>query len=219
MSKYLKKITTTFNSDVHDTTVFNNNDKLFTPTLRHATLASEGFYEAPSSFQSDAIFNSIINTTSIWSFYENGNSFGSLGVGMRTIETKYEVVSAVEAVAILTVDGQITESRDIITSLHSYALSVSAGGSTTTLSGTSSTRGAVGYLQASCFTGNLTVLAKIQHSSGGAFTDLITFVNATGTNGQKVITTSTAIKKNVKAIWTVGGGPGVAAFNIGFHRN
>lgn len=217
LSGYLKKFVITGNADVADTTVFGLQDKTFLPTLRHATLTSEGFFDAPSTFKSDAVFSAAIGSTAVWTFYEYSTTLGAPGVGVLTDETKYEVQSPVESVVSLTVDGQVTGTRDRITSLHQY-VSVAAGGSTTAFTTAVSINGAVGYIQASSFTGTLKLTAFIEHSSGGAFSTLIPFnTSQSAPFAQKVTISSTNVKQTVRATWTVTGA-GTAKFNIGFKR-
>jgi hypothetical protein len=204
-------------ADTVETSVFSSSDKTYVVGLRDATVSAEGFF-AGSTVQTDNIFNNVLGSTVIWSYYPAGPALSNAGYGIKSIETSYEITSPIDGVVSVSIEGQAVIGADRILSHHDLVAETTTGAETSIDATAASSRGATGYLQITGITGGITATIRIQDSAiGTTFADLISFTGSTGINAQRAISSSGTIKRFTRAAWTLSAA-GSVTFNVGMKR-
>jgi hypothetical protein len=217
LSGYLNSFGVAQTADTAETSVFSSSDKTYVVGLRDATVSAEGFF-AGSTFESDYVFDQVLGSTVIWSYYPGGPALSNAGYGVKSIENSYEIMSPIDGVVSITVEGQAILGADRILSHHDLIAESTTGSETSIDATASSTKGATGYLQVtSVSTGNITVTIE-DSSAGTAWATLISFVATTGKSAQRVISSSGTVKRFTRSQWTLSSTAGSATFNVGMKR-
>jgi hypothetical protein len=219
LSAYLNSFGVTQTADTVETSAFSSSDKTYVVGLKDATVSAEGFF-AGSTVETDYVFNQALGSTAIWSYYPAGPALSNAGYGVESIETSYEIMSPIDGVVSVTVEGQATIGADRILSHHSLT-AVSSSGSETSIDATAaSTRGATAYLQITNVSSTSYQLAvTIQESSAGiTWADLISFTTIGGIRAERAISSSGSVKRFTRANWIVSSTVGSATFNVGMKR-
>ena len=219
LSPYLNKFGVQMMADTVETSAFSSSDKTYVSGLRDATMSAEGFF-AGSTNQTDYVFNRALSNSAIWSYYPAGPALGNAGYGIDTIETSYEITSPIDNVVSVTVEGQGVIGADRILSYHNLT-SVSSSGSGSALDGGStSLLGAIGYLQVTNVSSTaIQIGVSIQHSSAGtSWANIIAFSTVGGIRAERAISSSTRIKRYLRANWDLSSTVGSITFNVGARR-
>ncbi len=217
LSAYLNSFGVAQTADTVETSAFSSSDKTYVVGLRDATISAEGFF-AGSTVETDYVFNQVLASTEIWSYYPAGPALGNSGYGIKSIETSYEITSPIDGVVSVTVEGQAILGADRILSHHNLIAETTTGSETSIDATAASTKGATGYLQITSVTGGITATISIQDSSAGtAWATLIAFTAATGRTAQRAISSSGTVKRFTRAQWTLSS-TGSVTFNVGMKR-
>lgn len=223
LSQFTDSISTSATTDMLDVTVHESpsNAKAFIPGLSSSSLSCKG----PADV--DGASTSLLGQLNAWkggsdtpvTFGHKGYAVGSELILVNGIETNLEF-SATNAGR---VEWTLGAMNDNLTSHNGYSIhdltAESANGTGTEFDGTaSSALGAVGHLHVTAFSGFTNIIVKIQTAttSGGAYSDLITFSTVTGVTSQRSIVTGT-VNRYVQAVWTKTG-TGSATFAVGLAR-
>jgi hypothetical protein len=218
LSTMLKSFSVSETVDVVEASGFNSESKSYVVGLQDATISSEGFF-AGSTYQTDNVFNSVLGTTAIWTFYPNRSGVGQPGYGIRTDEVSYEIMSPIDGVVSVTVEGQATLGADRILSHVASNIRSTSGFATAVDAGTTSLNGGIGYLQVLTISANTTVSVHIQHSSAGTlWANVGTFATKSSVGAERLPITGT-IKRYTRAEWAFNFvGAHTATINVGFKR-
>jgi hypothetical protein len=217
LSSYLNSFGVAQTADTVETSAFSSSDKTYVVGLRDATVSAEGFF-AGSTVQTDYVFNQVLGSTVIWSYYPAGPALSNAGYGVKSIETAYEITSPIDGVVSISVEGQAILGADRILSHHDLISESTTGNETSIDATAASSRGATGYLQITGITGGITATIRIQDSSAGStFADLISFTASTGITAERSISSSGTIKRFTRAAWTLSAA-GTVTFNVGMKR-
>lgn len=227
LSDFLSSVEAPMEAETYETTVFGSSGyKSYVPGNIDATLSGEGFYDGSTS-GTDAVFTAALGSSYvIWNWYPEGDAAGNYGVGMKTIETAYNISSPVDGVISATIEGQSVVGRDRVQSIMALAAKTTTNSSGTPVSTTAgTTKGGIGYFQR---TDNSTkgVTPTLQHSSGVAsssqvatWTTLVSFSSGTSKGAQRVAV-SGAVKKQVRGKYTITGSTLVSTnLHFAFQRN
>jgi hypothetical protein len=217
LSAYLNSFGVAQTADTAETSVFSSSDKTYVVGLRDATVSAEGFF-AGSTFESDYVFDRVLGSTNIWSYYPAGPALSNAGYGIKSIENSYEIMSPIDGVVSVTVEGQAILGADRILSHHDLIAESTTGSETSIDATAASTKGATGYLQITGITGGITATIRIQDSAvGTTFADLISFTASTTITAERAISSSGTIKRFTRAAWTLSAA-GTVTFNVGMKR-
>lgn len=217
LSAYLNSFGVAQTADTAETSVFSSSDKTYVVGLRDATVSAEGFF-AGSTFESDYVFDRVLGSTNIWSYYPAGPALSNAGYGIKSIENSYEIMSPIDGVVSVTVEGQAILGADRILSHHDLIAESTTGSETSIDATAASTKGATGYLQITGITGGITATIRIQDSAvGTTFADLISFTASTAITAERAISSSGTIKRFTRAAWTLSAA-GTVTFNVGMKR-
>jgi hypothetical protein len=218
LSAYLNSFGVAQTADTAETSVFSSSDKTYVVGLRDATVSAEGFF-AGSTFESDYVFDQVLGSTNIWSYYPAGPALSNAGYGIKSIENSYEIMSPIDGVVSVTVEGQAILGADRILSHHDLIAESTTGSETSIDATASSTKGATGYLQVTGFTLGQTAQIVIEESSAGtSWATLISFSSGGSIGAQRAISSSGTVKRFTRAAWTVSSSSGSVTFNVGMKR-
>lgn len=103
-------------------------------------------------------------------------------------------------------------------SLHDLTAETATGESAEHDGGASSAGGILGHFHVTAYSGFTNIIVKVQHatSSGGSYSDLLTFSTATGVTSERKTATGT-VNQFLKLVYTKTG-TGSATFAVGFAR-
>ena len=218
LSTMLKSFGLTETADTVEASAFNTENKTYVVGLKDATVSAEGFF-AGSTYQTDNVFNTVLGSTALWTYYPNRSGIGQPGYGIRTDETSYEITSPIDGVVSVSIEGQATLGADRILSLLATNLRSSSDVGTSLDNGSSSINGGVGYLQVVQITSGTTVTIHIQQSSdGAAWANVLTFTDRTSIGAERVVITG-GIKRYLRSEWAFNSTVvHTATINVGFRR-
>lgn len=223
LSQWLRSITMAPTVDLHDSSVFELDDKTFIAGMESSTISANGLYEGTEA-AIDQILDDLLGDPPgpIFTYLPAGDGFGArmksmvASVSTHTITTPATDLATIDLAATSNVghESGVILAPHILYDASDESASVDNGGDTEA--------GAAGYLQVSAGTpadGELDV--KIQHSDDDAvWVDLITFAtveDADAPTAQRVAVEGT-IEQFVKAVWTLAGTGPEFNFLVGFHR-
>lgn len=215
LSRYVDSCDITLTCDATDHTVFESTAKEYQPGLQDATVSASGFYDGAPGAVDELLAATFGSGSDLWTWFPEGDAFGSTGRGMMAERSAYNVNGTVDGGSRISIAGQGSGLSHRITCLHGRSMRTTSGSGSTLDEGAASAAGAVGYLQALAVTGSVAV--KIEHSTNGTvWTDLLSFAAVTGRGGQRVAVSGT-VNRYVRATWTLDGGESIE-MQVAFKR-
>lgn len=223
LSQFTDSISTASSTDMLDVTVHESTShaKEFIPGLSSSTLTVKG--PADVSGSSTALVGQL-NT------WKGGSgtpvTFGHKGFAVNQdillvngLETTFDVSSTVAGRvewSAAALNHNLTSHNGV--SLHDLSAETATGNGTEVDSGASSANGAVGHIHVTAFSGLTSMAVKVRHatSSGGTYSDLLTFTTATGLTSERVTVTGT-VNQFLKLAFTAVG-TGSITFAVGLAR-
>lgn len=187
LTAFLRSANLQRTADVAESTPFNNEAKGYTVGMRDGTMAFEGLYDGTAA-AIDEVLASILGATSqkVALVPVGVEALGSVACGMAGDESSYDVDTATDDVATVSVEMQSSTSIDRCL-VHKVLGAVSSGANGTSIdNGAASANGGVGYLHVTAASGGGTLTVKVQHSADDTtWADLVTFADVTAVGAER----------------------------------
>lgn len=204
LGPFLNSITVAATADTAEVSTFGDGAKEYIAGLQDSTLSAEGFFSGASG-ESDAILQAALGVSStLWSYFPQGDTLGNIGFGVRCINTTYDISTPISDAAKVTVNGQVTGGRERGKSHHALAAETTDTNTATIDNAVSSATGGVSYLHVTAFDGT-DIQITIQHSTDDVtFADLIVHTTVTAANAKERKTTAaltTTVNRYTRGEW------------------
>lgn len=215
VSTFLKSVKTKMAAKAHDSTTFRKNSECYIGGLLSGSINASGLLDTLTELAGGSVegihdvFRLALGgaADSVWEAFWFDDAVGSIGVGMRTKNTSYDVNDVIGDLVSCSADGTASNQWDALVSLLALAAQTNAGNGTAVDNGAATTNGGAGYI---CCTGpfsGTSVQGKIQHSSdnfASDIADLVTFTTITTANASEVIEVAAGatVKRYLRALWT-----------------
>lgn len=212
---------------VDDTTMLDITTHETSPSKQFIPGMTSGNISVSGVMDVDGAATSLLGQENTWkggideplTFGHKGFAFGSELLVQAGIETSFASSSTVAG----RVEFSLAAERNGLASangvsLHDLTAETTTSESAEFDSGAGTTAGAIGHLHVTAFSGFTNIIIKIQTatSSGGSYSDLVTFATVTGVTSERVVVSGT-VNRWVKAVWTKTG-TGSCTFAVGFAR-
>jgi hypothetical protein len=217
LTDYLNSIETSKTCDTAETTCFGSTSKSYLAGVNDATLSGEGLYDGDSDAVDEVLESALAAEYSEWCWYPQGDTYGSYGYGMTTINTNYTANSTIDDACKISVEGQSNVGAERILSLVALAQKTETYTGTTNNNGAATTDGGSAYLQVTQATGTIEV--QIMHSTDNFAAnnvELVAFTAVTDVTSERIAIDGT-INQYVRAFATLVGGESIT-LNVGLHR-
>lgn len=210
-------------TDMLDVTVHESTGgaKAFIPGQTTGTMAISGVMDV------DGSSTALLGQLNTWkggsdepqTFGHKGFAFGNellLANGLETNLTSSATVAGRVNFSVASTNDGVACSNGF--SLHDLTAETSSSSSAEHDGSASSAGGILGHLHVTSYSGLTSIAIKIQHatSSGGSYSDLLTFTSVTGVTSERKTAAGT-VNRFLKLVWTVTG-TGSATFAVGFAR-
>jgi hypothetical protein len=217
---YLDSIETPAVADVVETSTFCSASKTYIAGMKDATLSAEGFYDSDTDAIDEVMASVFGVEDTLWSWFLNTDAIGSIGYGLKAIQTAYGVNATKDNATRISVASQSQLGRERLVSLHALAQETVTGDGASVDNAALTSSGGSAYIQVTGIaTGDVPVL--IEHSTDDAsWATLSTFtiLLADGQNQSVRNTFSGTVNRYVRASWTLDASETIT-FNIGIHRD
>ena len=223
LSPFLNSVEVARSVDTAETSTFSVASKTYITGEVDSQLNFEGLYDDAAK-ASDVVLAAALANNTIWTWYPGKlSTANNTGYGFVGIQTGYTPSSTItDAVKIVgsCQGSDDVASRELGVSLHLMGEETTTGTGTIIDDNTdASANGASAYLQATDVTG--TVELVVEHSSNATFSadvsTLLSFTNISADNIAERIEVTGAVKRYIRASWTVGSGE-TLTFNVLFCR-
>ena len=216
----LRPFAYTNSADVHDVTTFKSDSHKFIGGLRNGVLSAEGIVDSGNEGQVRELLSA--TTGKVWTAFPAPSALGDRGVGLLATAIEYSLSTPVDDIVGFSLSIQSDVGIEPIALIY-YAPETASGQGGIVDQGMATAQGGSGYLQVPLLAGmSPTLDVEIRHSSDNFAVDdtlLAAFSQVTaGGIGQR-IEFSGAVKRYVRAKWTLGGTSPQTAFLVGLHRN
>lgn len=183
----------------YDVTTFRATSKAAINGLAEGTLSLDGYYEAGTGTV-DAVLAAALGGEGIAMVFADLDTIGRRGRACKAIETSYQVTAPVDGAVAVAAAIQADGGLDGIVSLHALGAETGTVNSASVDNGAATSNGAVGYIEATAFTGT-SVTVKVQHSSDNTtWADLITFTAVSAANVTERKTSSGTVNRYARHV-------------------
>jgi hypothetical protein len=206
VSDHLSSVTVSGEADTVEVSTLGSDDKAYIPGMRDATVSAEGFYAGVST-DIDSEMATNIGAVTTWTAVMGDDTVGSIAYGVRAVETTYEIGAEIGGAVAITIEGQVTEGREVARVLHPKASRTSTGTGTAVDNTVSTSNGAAAYLHVVAASGTTPTLdVKVQHSADNStWADLITFTQVTAANSYERVAATGTVNRYLRVSYTIAG--------------
>ncbi len=210
LSSWLKEISGGGSVVAEDATTLGKLAKVYLPGLADGTLRAEGLFDGVAAAVDERLAAALGAAETQFVWLPAGDGLGYPGNGLAAIETAYDVQAAAAGLVRVTAQAQSNVGWERGLVAHALAARTTTADGTALDHGAASAAGAVGYLQVTAAAGTGGDVVIEDSADNITFAPLITFANVTlanlATTRAQRIEVSGAVKRYVRAQWTVAGG-------------
>jgi len=225
LSAFLREISGGPVVDIHDKSVFEQNDKTYLAGTEGSTLSMDGLFDGVVSAIDDLLKNLLASPSGeIFTWLPAGDGFVSRFKGMLATQTAYDVATAATEIATVHLESTSNVGHESGQTLHPMGAETATGNDTSTDHGAATTLGGAGYLQVSAASGSAspTLDVVIQHSVDNAvWVDLITFAQvalASVPTALRAAVTTNPVNRWTRSKRTIAGTTPSFTYHVGFNR-
>jgi hypothetical protein len=223
LTAYFRSISVGGQADTAERSTFGDSSKEYIAGLREASLSGETILDGGTAVGTGDLFLSGLlgGTAWNWIVWMGGDSLGSRGVALPSLEVSYEPSAEISDVVVASVEGQSSGGFDGVTALAGLAQRSASGNGSDPGDGIAggSNFGWAAYLYATAVAGSPTLTVSIQDSADNStFAGLVggTFTNVTAARAAQRLAGAGTVRQYVRAAWTLSGGS--ATFGVAFSR-
>lgn len=223
ISQWLRSITMNPTADLHDSSVFELDDKTYIAGLEGSTISADGLFEGTAD-AADELFESLLGDPPgpVFTYLPAGDGAGNRMKSMVASVANHTTNTPANDLAQVHLEATSNVGHESGIVLHAHAARTATADGSSVDQTASSSGGAAAYLQVSAGSPDAGTLdVKVQHSADNSvWADLITFTQVAGTDdptAERGAATGT-VNRYVRATWTIAGTTPSFSFLVGFHR-
>jgi hypothetical protein len=216
LSGFFSTVTVSGEAETAEVTTLGNDDKVYIPGLRDATISLEGYY-AGAEGEVDDLLTDWLGDVTTWTVVMSPDSAGALAYCVRAVDTSYEVGAEIGGAVAVSAEGQVTEGREAARVLVPKTTATETGTGSAVDNASSSPDGLAAYLHVMEGSGSLVV--KVQHSADNStWVDLATFTTVTADNAYQRVAVAGNVNRYLRATYTISGEDPSFTFHVAAAR-